>query len=150
LSTEPGQAPAAGPGIEATILLCDAAQQVGGKLYMLGAGWSSVLRVPGGRTNIALAVMLSVPWDMANRPFDIEARLITDEGTLASSEGEPVRQRGTVEVARGFGLPQGSPLPSSFVMDFGSLDLSPGGYVFEFRVEDTVKAQATFLVRDLQ
>ncbi len=49
------------------MLLCDAAQQVGGKLYILGAGWSQVRRTEGRLTDIALAIILTVPWDMANQ-----------------------------------------------------------------------------------
>ena len=51
--------------IKATMLLCDSAQSIGGKLYVLGGGWS-ILRKTGNLMTMALAVKLSIPWSRAN------------------------------------------------------------------------------------
>src|SRR6266571_4797007 len=48
----------------AHILLCDAAQAIGGKLFILGGGWSKVWG-PGPYV-FALAVQLWLPWNQAN------------------------------------------------------------------------------------
>ena len=64
-----------------TLLLCDYAQEVGGKLYILGGGWSIYRGAP---VTMGLAVKIAVPWDAANIPHDFSARLVTEDG------GDPV------------------------------------------------------------
>jgi hypothetical protein len=129
-------------------LLCDSAQSVGGKLYLLGAGWSQITRVPGGVSNIALAIKLSIPWDLANQRLAIEARLLTEDGNLVEGPAGPVKAGGELEVARGLGMRQGVPLDANVVMDFGGLDLEAGGYVFELKVAGKQKARAPFQVKE--
>lgn len=46
------------------MLLCDAADSVNGKLYILGAGWSQLL-FPDRPANMSLAIKIAVPWDQA-------------------------------------------------------------------------------------
>jgi len=41
--------------IEATMLLCDSAQAVGGKLYILGGGWTMLAKIQP-RARMPLAV----------------------------------------------------------------------------------------------
>jgi len=134
-----------GTEIEVTMLLCDSAQSIGGKLFVLGGGWS-VLRKIEPRSNMALAVKLSIPWSQANEPHRIEAQLLTDDGEVVEQEGQAIRAEGAVEVGRPPGLKSGTPLDASFVLNFQGLDLEPGGYVWELRVDGTVMARAPFQV----
>jgi len=117
--------------IRATMLLCDAAQSIGGKLYVLGGGWS-LLRTAGPAT-MALAVKLSIPWSRSNESHQIEAVLVTAAGDDVQQEGQPVRATGAIEVGRPPGLRQGTPLDAVFVLTFQNLSLEPGGYVWELR-----------------
>lgn len=50
--------------LSVTMLLCDAAQAVGGKLFVLGAGWTQIL-VPDVPTPMAIALRVLVPWDQS-------------------------------------------------------------------------------------
>ena len=43
------------PFMDVTMLLCDAAQESGGKLYILGGGWS-IIRTPNTPTPMSLAM----------------------------------------------------------------------------------------------
>jgi len=61
------------------MLLCDYAEELGGKLYIMGAGWSQ-LRTPYQPSNMALAIKLSVPWTQANEPHNLAIRLVTEDG----------------------------------------------------------------------
>ncbi len=61
------------------MLLCDAADEAGGKLYILGGGWS-VLQIPNLPTPMALAIMISVPWDQSNMRHTLAVRLVTEDG----------------------------------------------------------------------
>ena len=47
-----------------TMLLADAAEAVGGKLYILGGGWSITGPQP---TPSAIAIKIDVPWDQTNK-----------------------------------------------------------------------------------
>lgn len=64
--------------IEATVLLCDAAQaDPSGKLHMLGAGWS-ITSSPTAPS--AVAVLLQIPWDRANQKLRIQLQLENADG----------------------------------------------------------------------
>jgi hypothetical protein len=132
--------------IHVTMLLCDAAHAVGGKLYVLGGGWSILTKVQP-RASMALAVKLSVPWSRANERMPIEAILITDQGAEVRQEGEQeVRAEGGIEVGRPPGLRPGTPLDATFVLNFEGLDLDVGGYVWELRVAGDMAARIPFQV----
>jgi hypothetical protein len=127
------------------MMLCDAAQSIGGKLYILGGGWS-ILTKREPAVTMALAVKLSVPWSRANEPLTLEAVLITDQGEDVTQEDQPVRAEGKLEVGRPTGLRHGTPLDASFVLNFQGLNLSVGGYVWELRVNREVVARIPFHV----
>jgi Family of unknown function (DUF6941) len=132
--------------IQATMLLCDAAHAVGGKLYVLGGGWSMLTKVQP-RANMALAVKLNVPWSRANERIHIEAILITDQGDEVTQEADqPVRAEGDLELGRPPGLRHGTPLDATFVLDFQGLDLASGGYVWELRLGGEMAARVPFQV----
>jgi len=63
--------------VEATILLCDAAEAVNGKLYILGGGWSVTRPAPAPS---ALAVKIDVPWTDAYRKIPLIVELLTEDG----------------------------------------------------------------------
>ena len=73
--------------MKTTLLLCDHAQEVAGKLYILGGGWSIYRGAP---VTMGLAVKISIPWDAANIPHEFAARLVTEDGhdpVLPTPEG---------------------------------------------------------------
>lgn len=135
--------------IDTTMLLCDYAQAVAGKLYIVGGGWS-ILTMMEPRARMSLAVKLTVPWSRANERMHIEAVLITDEGQEVmqeSDDGErPVMAEGDLELGRPPGLRPGTPLDATFVLNFEGLDLEPGGYVWELRISGDPAARTPFQV----
>lgn len=132
-----------GTQIEATMLLCDSAQSVGGKLYILGGGWS-IMRKTEQPASMALAVKLAIPWSQANEPHRVEARLVTDKGEAVEQDDQAVRAEGDIEVGRPPGLRPGTPLDAAFVLNFQALVLEPGGYVWELRIHGNLVARAPF------
>jgi len=124
--------PEFGP-IEADVLLCDAAQQIGGKLYILGGGWSRVIAT--GPLVMAIAVYLKVPWHAANRRIPLLIDLRTEDGrAVPDAAGRPVRIEGEFEVGRPPGLRQGTALDSSLAITIPGLPLLPGVYRWELHV----------------
>lgn len=132
-------------GVEATLLLCDAAESIGGKLYILGGGWSQIY-TPNVPTNMALAVKLSIPWDKTNEPITVLASLLTEDGSPADLGVGPVTAGGDIEVGRPPGLKRGTPLDAPFVFNFAGIALPPGGYVWQLEIDGEVKARAPFRV----
>ena len=49
------------------MILCDYAEEIGGKLYVVGGGWSRTARADTAG-DFYLAGKLLVPWTDANRP----------------------------------------------------------------------------------
>lgn len=127
------------------MLLCDAADAVGGKLYIIGGGWSQIL-APNAPVNMALAVKLAVPWDQANERISIQASLLTEDGKPVDLGEGPFSAGGELEVGRPPGLKRGTPLDAPFVLNFAGLVLIPGGYVWELEIDNQVKARAPFRV----
>jgi len=113
--------------MKVTLLLCDSAQAVDGKLYVLGGGWS--IAGPGPVT-MGLAVKIEVPWDQANQKHKLKIELIDDDGqpiALSTPEGEkPLMIEADFEVGRPPGLIAGTPLDSVLAINMQSIPIPPG------------------------
>ena len=112
------------------LMLCDAAQAVDGKLYVLGGGWS-ITPTPTGP--LALAVKAEVPWTHTDRAHDWTLELVDADGR-AVVLGEPVRIDGTLEVGRPVGVPVGTPADAVMALSFGPLPLPAGRYEWRLTV----------------
>jgi hypothetical protein len=133
--------------IEADVLLCDAAQEVGGKLFILGAGWSRVL--PQGPLTMAIAVKLKVPWHAANQRLTIRLALLTEDGKpVTESSGNVVAVEGLMEVGRPPGLRPGTALDSALAFTVNALTLDPGHYRWELTIASELLKSITFEVLD--
>ena len=135
-----------------TLLLCDHAQEVAGKLYILGGGWSIYRGAP---VTMGLAVKISVPWDAANIPHDFTARLVTEDGQdphLPNSEGalDPTRIefQGRFEAGRPAGLAPGSDLDAPFAVNIAGLPLIPGRYEWQVEIDQNVVGRVPFTVME--
>lgn len=122
------------------MLLCDAAvADPGGKLHMLGAGWS----MTGSPTSPqAVAVLLKIPWDRANERLTLSLRLLDQDGrqvTVGTPDGaQPVTMDGEIETGRPPGVAPGSLLDAALAFTVPSLPLPPGRYQWRLDVaEDT-------------
>jgi hypothetical protein len=109
------------------MLLADSAQEVGGKLYILGGGWS--LTGPNPAPS-ALAIKFEVPWDMTNRKLSVTIELVTADGEAVLVPGpdeneHPLRFDAQLEVGRPPGLKPGVPIDAAMALNFGPLPLQP-------------------------
>jgi len=129
--------------IPPALLLCDWAEEIQGKLYIQGAGWSRIDAT--GPMQFAVAVLWQVPWGQANHPHDLELKLVTEDGAEATGpEGNPIKIAGKVEVGRPAGSKQGSFQGFSLAVKFAGLTLPPGGYRFELSINGSMEAFAPF------
>lgn len=126
------------------MLLCDYAEELGGKLYIMGAGWSQ-LRTPNQPSDMALAIKISVPWNQANEPHTLMIRLVTEDGDPVPNErGEEVIVGGKVEVGRPPGVRPGSSLDLPLAARFTGLVLEPGTYRWELTIDGTPLGRTPF------
>ena len=139
-----------GNGIKITALLCDAAQESGGKLHILGGGWS-VTR--GSPVTMALALKLSIPWVLANTKLQFSVTLVDEDGELptlvlpdGTSQRQAVAAAGELEVGRPAGLKPGTPLDSALAVTFHGVPLQPGRYVWNIAVDDDTLEEIPFTV----
>jgi hypothetical protein len=131
--------------MRATMLLCDAAQEVGGKLYVIGGGWTNLVN-PDMPASMALAVIIHFDWNEANKRQNIELELQTDEGEVVQVEEHPVRVSTGVEVGRPAGVKPGSEINAALASAFHGLALPAGGYVWLLRSGETLLARCPFTV----
>lgn len=112
--------------MKATLLLCDSVQAVGGKLYILGGGWSIAGPAP---ITMGLAVKIEVPWNQANQRHKLKIELVDDDGqpvALPAPEGKkPIVIEADFEVGRPPGLTPGTPLDSVLAINMQSLPIPP-------------------------
>ncbi len=130
-----------------TMLLADAAQALGGKLYILGGGWTHMGPAPAP---FAIAMKFEVPWDQANRRHPWTLRLLDEDGRpvclpTRGGEEKPVEMAGAFEVGRPPGSVPGSPLDFPLVIQFGPLPL-PGGRRLEWVLEIDGRSEAHWRV----
>jgi hypothetical protein len=120
--------------MKVTMILCDAAQSVGGKLYILGGGWSITGPAPSPS---AVALYVQVPWDRANERHAFRLELLDADAQPITTEGpdglQPVALEGGFETGRPPGLRPGTPLDVSLALNVPPLPL-PAGNRFEWRL----------------
>jgi hypothetical protein len=130
--------------MEATMLLCDWAEEVNGKLYIMGGGWNR----SGSATPITmgLAVLLKVEWEETNHRHRLSVRLLTEDGEPVDLEGGRVEISNIeFEIGRPPGVPAGTHFNAPFAFNFQAVPLRPGRYVWHCLIgEDTDVATATF------
>jgi hypothetical protein len=139
--------------MRASLILCDYASQdlAAGKVHMIGAGWS----VTGSRpTPQAVAAFIKVGWTEANEAHKLVLRLMDGDGNTVGVPGPAGSQglefTGNLEVGRPPGLPQGSEIDATFIMNLSPLPLTPGQrYTWVLEIDDTVQASEGFFVRNL-
>jgi hypothetical protein len=112
--------------MKVTMLLADSAQEINGKLYILGGGWSTTT----GGSPSAIAIKIDVPWDRSNHPFAVVLELLTADGepvlvTQPDGEEVPLRLEGRLEVGRPPGLKPGTPIDAAMAINMGPLPLEP-------------------------
>jgi hypothetical protein len=109
------------------MLLCDAAQAVNGKLYVLGGGWNVTGPDPAPS---AIAIQIDVPWDRTNTRHTLRLDLVTDDGQpvpVPSPSGQsPAQITAEFEVGRPAGHRAGSPLSVVLAINLGPLPLPTG------------------------
>jgi len=126
-------------------LIADGAQESGGKLYVLGGGWTevSVSSIPTRHHLLVLAIVLRVPWGDANAPIQFEIYLVHEDKEPGST---PI-VGGELTAGRPPNAVPGDDLPVTLALPVPNLPLEwAGGYAFVLRCNDVEIARAKFRV----
>ena len=124
------------------LILSDAAQVNGGKLYLLGGGWD-VLTVSSAfpvTRRIGIAVSFIVPWNETNEKHDFEVLMLTEDGE------EVARINGQIEQGRPSGIPSGSSQRAQIAADLGLQFKKPGVYSIVANVDGKESKRTNFRV----
>ena len=97
------------------LIIADAAEVVGGKLYLLGGGYDRVTlpTEPPAHHSMAVAVAFRVPWNDTNVRHDFEVEILDGDGNRI------VNGAGQFEVGRAPGIPPGQDQRTQLAMNFG-------------------------------
>jgi hypothetical protein len=138
--------PVGSEAMDATLLLCDHAEAVGGKLYINGGGWNVLLR-PGVPVNVSLAILIEVPWDEAGTEHHLRTYLLTEDGVpIGGPQGDGLQVDGSFEVGRPPGVKPGSTLNTPLAIKLNALVLDAGGYEWRLEVDGALVARKPFRV----
>jgi hypothetical protein len=119
--------------MKVTMLLADSVQAVGGKLYILGGGWS----VTGPPAQFGIAILIEIPWDQTNQKHPWKLELLDSDGAavlVQTPAGEqPLVFQGELEVGRPPGLKPGTPIGIPLAINLAPLQLEPSSR-YEWRL----------------
>jgi hypothetical protein len=123
-----------------TMMLADGAHAAGGKLYVLGGGWS----VMGpGPTAMALALRFEVARDEVDVDHDWSLVLIDADGrpVMCAEHGtHPIQRRGRFRARRAADSQSGVPVDFVTAVDAGVVSVAPGGrYVWTLEVDGATR-----------
>ena len=120
--------------MDATVLLCDYAEAVNGKLYVMGGGWN--VAFSGGQPmNAALAILVIVPWDQTNQKHELRVELVDGDGAVVEVQGRDVRFTGEFELGRPPGIKPGTSLNAPFAWNLQGLQLELGSYEWKLWID---------------
>lgn len=131
--------------MEADLLLCDHAEAINGKLYIMGAAWN-LLQAPQQPITIALAIVVKVAWDEADQSHELIAELLDADGERIVLNGEPVAPSGRFELGRPAGVKPGSTLNMPLAFNLSGLVLDVGQYEWRLIIDEEPVARAPFAV----
>lgn len=121
------------------MMLADSAQEVGGKLYILGGGWS----IKGPQPSpMAIAIKIDVPWTETSRRHQFRITLVGEDGEqpqIIGEDGQPAAAdigfEGDLEVGRPPGVPHGTDIDAAMALNMAPIPLIPGrGYVWRLEI----------------
>ena len=124
------------------LILADAAEATGGKLYMLGGGWD-VLTINTGfpaQHPFAIGLGLSVPWNETNQRHNITVEITDEDGQPAAT------MTGQLEVGRPAGLPLGYPQRVVIALNGVLVAEKPGNFVIVAKIEGQEAKRVQFRI----
>lgn len=129
------------------MLLCDYAEAIDGKLYIMGGAWA-IQHTPNLPFSSAVAAVVSVEWNETNVKHEVVIELRTEDGAPVNIPGtdQPLALPTQLEVGRPPGSKHGMRFNAPLVFNVQGLALAEGGYEWVLTVDGMVKARSPFYV----
>jgi hypothetical protein len=127
------------------MLVADAAQSIGSKVYVLGGGWTQLLLEEFPSSSpipFSVVVGITVPWNMTNQRFTFGLELVDADGSLL----ETVAETHEFEQGRPPGLRPGATQRLNFAVPVVAEFPAPGRYVFRGLLDGEPRAEAVIEV----
>jgi hypothetical protein len=123
------------------LILADAAQVVGNKLFLMGGGWDRiVLHNFPSQHALSIALAIKVPWNETNEKHAFEIEMVSEDGETIKKLG------GTFEAGRPLGITPGQEqriqTAVNAIMVFGN----PGIIAVVARIDGEERRRVTFNV----
>ena len=153
MSTEKAPIKEARRKTKITLLLADSAQAVGGKLFILGGGWSQAGPAPFPS---AIAGLIQVDWNETNKQHTFKLRVVDGDErplTVSTPMGEQAFEvAGQFEVGRPPGVKPGTMIDVPLAINLGPLPFRPDTkYVWRLTIDDDPleSAEVVFYIRPI-
>ena len=123
------------------LILADAAEVVGNKLYMIGGGWDRLtINSQPARHRMSVALAFRVPWTGTNQRHTFRLDMSDEDGNVAANVD------GTFEVGRPPGIPQGQAQLTQLVVNIEATFQKFGAYAITARVNNSQERSIRFNV----
>jgi hypothetical protein len=129
------------------LILADAAQVIGNKLYLLGGGWDRLTANKGFpfEQRCAIALAMKVPWNETNQKHDFEIEVCSED--QATEELKSIAKiNGQFEVGRPAGIPMGQEQRIQLAIDLRLKVDSPGTKIIIARADGAELRRLVFSV----
>lgn len=130
---------------DVALVLCDWAESINGKLYVMGGGWS--VTSANSSLSAGVGIVWRMSWDEADREHDLTIRLYDEDGrAVCTASGEEISATAHLggctrdDVA-------GVPSSTALALNFTGLCLGPGRYRFEVEIDGDLEAAAPFAAK---
>ncbi len=128
------------------VILCDWAEAINGKLYIMGGGWSRMITaVP---FNLGIAIIIKIPWNETNKKHDLEFTVLDGDGKTVFIQGPtgptPIQVKGQFGTGRPMGIKPGSDLDATLAFRIGPIIIPPNDYVCELKINGSVAETVPF------
>src|SRR5690349_16142371 len=127
--------------MQGTVILCDWAEAVQGKLYMQGAGWTRIMA--NQSVSFALGTIIRVPYTETNASRHAVVALVDEDGK-PFPEDNPAKFEFDFEVGRPPGMKAGQEQNLCFAAKINGIKFPPAGYAIELRVDEKQLDLAAF------
>jgi len=129
------------------LILADAAQVVGNKLYLLGGGWDQVFVNSAFPIDqrIALALSIRVPWNETNVKHNFEVEIISED-RVTEEPKSLMKMGGQFEIGRPPGIRQGQEQRFQMALDMTLKIETAGTKTVIARVEGQEMRRLDFMV----
>jgi hypothetical protein len=99
-----------------------------------------------GPANIALAILVTVPWNETNQRHSLRALLLNEDGhPVLGDQGQPIEVKGDFEVGRPPGVRPGTSFNFPVAANLG-LDIPAASYRWDVEIDGTQLATVSFAV----